>query len=167
MRLTSFAAAAVLASPALAAPALANSGTVTVEIPQASVRTYRKPFVAVWIENAAGDNVRTVQVLHDQARIARRWLPDLRSWWRQGGNAMSMPADGISSPTRAPGQHRFALTGLERLTPGNYSVVVEAARENGGRELVKVPFRLQRGRAANASASGSREVGQVSVAIRP
>ena len=167
MRLTRIATAVALASPAVAAPAMANAGTVTVEIPRAAVRTYRKPFVAVWIENAAGENVRTVQVLHDQARMARRWLPELRSWWRQGGSTMTLPADGVSSPTRAPGQHRFALAGLDRLAPGSYSVVVEAARENGGRELIKVPFRLQAGHATSASASGNRELGKVSVAIRP
>ncbi|TIX51688.1 DUF2271 domain-containing protein [Alteraurantiacibacter aquimixticola] len=156
-----------LAAIGLPAPALANSGSVSIEIPRMSVNTYRKPYVAVWIENEGGQQVKMVTVLHDQARIGARWLPDLRMWWRKGGRAMDMPSDGISGPTRAPGRHTIPLRGLEGLAAGNYSVVVEAVRENGGRELVKVPFSLTPGRAANASASGSRELGAVSVTVRP
>ncbi|WP_370177883.1 DUF2271 domain-containing protein [Alteriqipengyuania sp.] len=164
MRFPSLAALIALALPA---PALANSGTVSVEIPKQAVRNYRKPYVAVWIEDSSGKMVKNVVVLHDQARLANRWLPDLSTWWREGGRSMDMPADGISSPTRAPGRYKFGLSGLNRLSPGKYSLVVEGSREHGGRELVKVPFRIQRGRASSGSAKGSREVGRVSVSIRP
>ena len=87
--------------------------------------------------------------------------------WRPFMLNPDMPADGISSPTRAPGRYKFGLSGLNRLSPGKYSLVVEGSREHGGRELVKVPFRIQRGRASSGSAKGSREVGRVSVSIRP
>jgi hypothetical protein len=160
--------ALTLAAIALpAAPAYANSGSVTIEIPKVEAATYRKPYVAVWIEDASGQLVSMERVMHDQAKIGARWLPDLRTWWRKGGRAMDMPADGVSGPTRAPGRQTIPLSGLAKLAPGKYHVVVEAAREKGGRELVKVPFTLARGKAASASASGKAELGKISVSIKP
>ena len=53
---------------------------------------------------------------------------------------------------------------MNALPAGQYVVVVEAAREQGGRELVRVPFTW--GGAANtASASGTSELGAVSVSV--
>ena len=53
-----------------------------------------------------------------------------------------MPVDGLSTPTRAPGTHqiKFDSAGkpLEGLTPGKYQLVIEAAREVGGRELLSL-----------------------------
>ena len=34
-----------------------------------------------------------------------KWLADLRAWWRKGGRSMTLPADGVSGATRAPGQY--------------------------------------------------------------
>ncbi|MGE4429463.1 MAG: DUF2271 domain-containing protein [Sphingobium sp.] len=148
-------------------PALAGSGTVTIEIPRIDTYPYRKPYVAAWLEDESGAQVRMLAVFHDQTRIGARWLPDLRTWWRVGGRAMTMPADGISRPTQAPGRHIVGMNGLEKLPQGRYSVVVEAAREKGGRELVKVPFTLKPGAKASASANGNAELGRVAVSLRP
>lgn len=156
-----------LAALTAVTPALAGSGSVTLEIPKVDVFPYRKPYVALWLEDGNGQQVKMLSVLHDQSRVGGRWLPELRSWWRAGGRAMTMPADGISRPTQAPGQQSIAIPGIDALAPGRYSVVVEAAREKGGRELVKVPFELKRGKSASATASGDTELGKVSVSIRP
>jgi len=152
---------------AAADTALAASATVTVEIPRIDAQPYRKPYVAVWLEDATGKQVRMGAVFHDQARIGVRWLPELRTWWRVGGRAMTMPADGISRPTQAPGRHTVTLSGLEGLAPGRYAVVVEAAREKGGRELVKVPFEWRAGRRAAGSARGNAELGAIAVSVQP
>ena len=53
--------------------------------------------------------------------------------------------------------------GHELLPAGDYVLVVEAARELGGREAVRVPFRW--GAANAARASGDHELGAVSVAV--
>ena len=78
---------------------------------------------------------------------------------------MTLPADGVSGATRAPGRQSITVTGarLAGLQPGQYNIVVEAARELGGREVVRVPFRWG---AANAgTASGSTELGAVRVTV--
>lgn len=158
--------AVATATVAGAAPALAAGTTVVIEIPRIDAQPYRKPYVAVWLEDAAGKQVKVLSVFHDQARIGGRWLPDLRTWWRLGGRGMTMPADGISRPTQAPGRHTVTVGGLQGLAPGRYAIVVEAAREKGGRELVKVPFDW-RGRRATGSARGTAELGVVTAAITP
>lgn len=164
---TSLSLVAATVAVAAADTALAASATVTLEIPRLNVQPYRKPYVAVWLEDAAGKQVKMAAVFHDQARIGARWLPDLRTWWRVGGRAMNMPADGISRPTQAPGRHTVTVSGLEGLAPGRYSVVVEAAREKGGRELIKVPFEWRAGRRASGSAKGNAELGAISVSVQP
>jgi hypothetical protein len=159
-------AATVAAATTGAAPALAASATVTVEIPRLAAQPYRKPYVAVWLEDAAGKQVRVLSVFHDQARIGGRWLPDLRTWWRLGGRGMNLPADGISRPTQAPGRHTVNVGGLQGLAPGRYAIVVEAAREKGGRELVKVPLDWK-GRRTAGSARGTGELGAIAATLNP
>ena len=54
---------------------------------------------------------------------------------------------------------------LKELKPGQYTLVVEAAREAGGYEAVRVPFTWGKpGKAA--SAKGSSELGLVTVAVQ-
>lgn len=158
--------AAATATIAGAVPALAATATVTVEIPRLPAQPYRKPYVAVWLEDAAGKQVRVLSVFHDQARIGGRWLPDLRTWWRLGGRGMNLPADGISRPTQAPGRHTVTVGGLQGLAPGRYSIVVEAAREKGGRELVKVPLDWK-GRRVAGTARGTSELGAIAATVTP
>jgi hypothetical protein len=163
---TSLSLVAATATVAGTAPALAAGVTVTVELPRIAAQPYRKPYVAVWLEDATGKQVKVLSVFHDQARIGGRWLPDLRTWWRLGGRGMTMPADGISRPTQAPGRHTISVGGLQGLAPGRYAIVVEAAREKGGRELVKVPLDW-RGRRATGMARGTAELGAVAATITP
>ena len=154
---------------AAAAPAMAANLSVSVELPRISSASYHRPYVAVWIENPDQSMNRSLAVWYQQTRNAegdgKDWLKDMRTWWRKGGRAMQMPADGVSGPTKAPGRHAVNIPAarLRNLAPGNYTLVVEAARELGGRELVRVPFRW--GGPNTASASGSSELGAVRVAV--
>ena len=157
--------AAALAT--ISAPAMAADLTVSVEIPRLSVAAYHRPYVAVWIERPDQTAVRTLAVWYEVSNTAegKDWLKDMRTWWRRGGRAMTMPADGISSATKAPGRHGVTVSGarLSNLPAGDYVMVVEAARELGGREAVRVPFRW--GAANTARAAGSTELGAVSVTV--
>lgn len=160
-------AATAIAAGAAASPALAADLNVSVEIPRLSVAAYHRPYVAVWIERPDNTAVRTVAVWYEVSNLAegKDWLKDLRTWWRRDGRALTLPADGVSSATKAPGRHTVAVPGarLSNLPGGDYVLVVEAARELGGREAVRVPFRW--GAANTARASGSSELGAVSVTV--
>lgn len=143
----------------------AAAGTITVTIPRLNVAEYHKPYVAAWIEPAGGGAARTLAVWYDVkkggAEPGTKWLADLRTWWRKGGRSLRLPADGISGATRAPGPHRIAIPA--NVAPGTYVLHVEAAREDGGREVVSVPLQVP---LRNASASGRAELGAVSITIR-
>ena len=147
-----------IAGPAIAAPA----GTVTITIPRLSVAEYHKPYVAVWLEPVGGGTPRTLAVWYDLKKRGNdpgtKWLADLRAWWRKGGRSLTMPADGVSGATRAPGQYTITLPA--DVKPGQYVLNVEAARETGGRELVSIPF------AAGARTSGKTELGAVAISAR-
>lgn len=154
---------------AAAAPALAADLSVSVDIPRLNTASYHRPYVAIWIEQPDQTAVRTLAVWYQQTRNnegdGKDWLKDLRTWWRKGGRAMTLPADGVSGATRAPGTQTVRVPGarLADLQPGQYNIVVEAARELGGRESVRVPFRW--GAPNTGQASGSNELGAVRVAV--
>ncbi|MCV0414087.1 MAG: DUF2271 domain-containing protein [Brevundimonas sp.] len=154
---------------AAAAPALAADLSVSVDIPRLNTASYHRPYVAIWIEQPDQTAVRTLAVWYQQTRNnegdGKDWLKDLRTWWRKGGRAMTLPVDGVSGATRAPGTQTVRVPGarLAGLQPGQYNIVVEAARELGGRESVRVPFRW--GAPNTGQASGSNELGAVRVAV--
>ncbi|GAA0384219.1 DUF2271 domain-containing protein [Brevundimonas terrae] len=157
------------AMTAAAAPALAADLSVTVDVPRLNTASYHRPYVAVWIENPDQSLNRSLAVWYQQTRNAegdgKDWLKDMRTWWRKGGRAMQLPADGVSGPTKAPGRHTVTVPAarLRNLAAGNYVIAVEAARELGGREIVRVPFRW--GGPNTANGSGSSELGAVRVNV--
>jgi len=168
--LTFSALAAGAATPALA---LAADLAVTVEVPRLTVAEYHKPYVSIWIENPADATAAgTLAVWYDAGSKEDKgvkWLKDMRQWWRKAGRTMSFPADGISGATRAPGPQKLVFSGakgpLKDLKPGQYNLVVEAAREVGGQESVRVPF-IWGKPGKPATAKGATEVGAVTVAVK-
>lgn len=152
-----------------AAPASAADLNVSVTLPRINSASYHRPYVAVWIERPDQTAVRTLSVWYQQTTNSEGagtdWLKDMRTWWRKAGRSMSMPADGISGASRAPGTHAIRVPGarLSGLPAGQYNIVVESARELGGREVVRVPFRW--GAANTGRATGSTELGAVTVAV--
>lgn len=167
--LLTFAGAAVGAT---ATPALAADLNVTVEIPRLSVAEYHRPYVSIWIENPDATAAGTLAVWYDpdtKEDHGTKWLKDMRQWWRKAGREMTFPADGVSGATRAPGPQKLVFSGargaLKTLKPGSYNLVVEAAREVGGHEAVRVPFVWGKP-GKPASAKGAAELGAVTVSVK-
>ena len=129
--------------------------------------------MALWIEKPDQTAVKTLAVWYDvklKANEGATWLKDMRTWWRRAGRAMSMPADGISGPTKAPGKHQVTFNARQvgALPAGRYNLVVEAAREVGGREVVKTAFDWPAaGGAKTSSTKGASELGAVTVTVKP
>ncbi len=160
--------------PMLSAPAMAADLSLKLEIPQLNVAAYHKPYVAVWLERADQSVVANLAVLYDVKKKdngGAKWLKDMRQWWRKAGREAAMPMDGVSGATRAPGEHSISLPGakaaLDKLPAGQYHLVMEAAREAGGREVVRVPFDLPVKGAQTLPAKGKEEIGAIVVQIKP
>jgi hypothetical protein len=160
-----------------AGAAHAGQVQISIDLPQASLAEYHRPYVAGWIETAAGQPAGAdggaVFVWYDQRKPnngGAKWLSDLRTWWRKSGRTLNLPMDGLSGATRAPGRQTLTLesgaSAFKTLPPGAYQFVVEAARENGGHSLVKAPF-VWNGKAFSATAATTGELGAVSLAYRP
>src|SRR5690606_37751254 len=153
-------------------PALAAGFSVTVEVPRLSVAEYHNPYIAFWLQDASGAHVADLAVWYD-TRLANEegetWLKDLRQWWRRSGRALDLPMDGLSRPTRAPGTHDVAFDAakIESLAPGDYTLVVEAMREVGGREMLEIPFSWPPSGSQTLTAQGETELGEVVLTVTP
>lgn len=149
-----------------AAPAAAQTLDVTVTVPRLSVAEYHAPYVAFWLEKA-GAPARTLAIWYDydnRENGGKKWLTDVRSWWRASGRSLTLPMAGVSGATRPPGTHRVSFK-PGQLPPGQYTLMIEASRELGGREVLRLPFTWG-GKPARAAAKGSSELGAVALAVR-
>ena len=147
---------------------------IKVQIPRIDVAEYHRPYVAVWIENPDQNlnaHIAVWYLTDTKKEDDKQWLKDIRQWWRRGGRELTVPVDGITGATKPVGEHRIVVKGdspqLAKLAPGNYSLVVEAAREVGGRELLKIPFTWPVTEKHSATASGKTELGTITLDITP
>jgi hypothetical protein len=158
----------------LALPASAGEATIGIDIPRLNVAEYHRPYVAFWVESADGARITNLAVWYDiklKDNEGTKWLKDMRQWWRKTGRDLTMPADGLTSPTRAPGSHQLSFDSAARplndLPAGEYQLIVEAAREVGGRELLRVPFSWPPKAPQKLEAKGEHEITNVSLSLKP
>lgn len=166
----------LLSTPLYSIPALAADLSVKVTLPQLDVAAYHRPYMAMWIEGADHSVAANLSVWYDLKKKENggaKWLPDLRQWWRKSGRDLPMPLDGLTGATRGPGEHTVDFSSgkapLDKLPAGDYQLVVEAAREAGGREVVRVPFKWSpSAKAAQpVTVKGKEEIDSVSLHIKP
>lgn len=143
-------------------PSFAASFNINVSIPKMKTAEYHAPYVAIWVENNESKAVEDIAVWHEK----NKWLKDLRTWWRRSGRYATIPIDGITGPTRRPGQYTINWNSAE-LPDGNYAIVFESVREVGGREKIKLPFTLPIKNTITKSAQGKTELGEIRVSIEP
>jgi hypothetical protein len=162
-----------LTLPLASSWAMAADLSVKFDLPQLNVAEYHKPYVAIWIERADQSVASTLAVLYDVKKkdnAGEKWVKDLRTWWRKAGRDVQLPIDGVSGATRAAGTQTMTFAasraGLDKLPAGDYKLVIEAAREAGGRELVRVPFTWPAKGKLAASSSGKEELGAVSISVQ-
>lgn len=158
----------------MAAPSLAADMEISIDIPKLDVAEYHKPYVAVWLEGPDKKVAANLAVWYDVANAKKegdKWLKDLRQWWRRTGRELKVPADGLTSATRAPGTHTIKFddggSALKGLASGQYELIVEAAREVGGREVLRIPLQWPPKEGTSLNAKGEHELGTVAVNVKP
>jgi hypothetical protein len=162
----------VLTLPLVSGWAVAADLSVKFDLPQLNVAEYHKPYVAIWLERADQSVAANLAVLYDLKKDAAgdKWVKDLRTWWRKAGRDAKFPLDGVSGATRPAGSQTMKFDGtkhgLDKLPAGDYKLVIEAAREAGGRELVKVPFTWTGKGKVAANAAGKEELGAVALELQ-
>jgi hypothetical protein len=163
-----------LTLPMISSWAVGAELAVKFDIPQLNVAEYHRPYVAIWLESAAQPAVTNLAVLYDVKKrdnAGTKWVKDMRTWWRKSGRELTLPLDGVSGATRATGEQKMSfgpeLNKIDKLPAGDYQLVLEAAREAGGRELVRIPFKLPLKGKQTLTAQGKEELGAVSLQINP
>lgn len=147
---------------------------IKLEIPRLDVAEYHRPYLAVWVENQDQSAAAQLAVWYQTDRKKEdgtQWLKDVRQWWRRGGRELQMPVDGVTGATRPAGEHVLSFKStdkqLAQLAPGKYNVVIEATREVGGRELLRLPFEWPGTQKQQATAQGKSELGAVTLNVTP
>lgn len=102
---------------------------------------WKRPYVAVWIEDITEAPARTLCLWLED----KRWLRDLRRWNRAHTEDPKF-ADRISQATRKAGSYTLTWDGKDdegrQLAPGRYFVCIEAAREHGTYQLIRKEVEL-------------------------
>jgi thiamine biosynthesis lipoprotein ApbE len=109
--------------------------TLAVEVPKIeNVKRYRRPYVAVWLEDADGKPVRTLTVWGN----SRQYLKDMTDWWKIAKDDKELLKT-VTRATRAPGKYDLTWDGKDDkgnpVPQGTYTVRVEVCREFGQHAL--------------------------------
>lgn len=136
---------------------------INFELPRFEGR-FRRPFVAVWIEDEAHKPIRRIALWYNKPR----WLPDLRSWYA-AQRASEMDITSITGATRPAGNYSLVWDGKndagQYVNQGKYTVFIEAAREHGTYQLIKQEMNFD-GKPKDQVLSGNQEITSASLAYR-
>jgi thiamine biosynthesis lipoprotein len=116
----------------------------------------RRPYVAIWIEDEKGNPVRRIALWYRKPR----WLVDLR-YWSSGSRNADYNISSITGATRGAGKYSVVWDGKDDagqyINQGNYTVIIEAAREHGSYQLMKQTMKFD-DKAKAASFTGNEEI---------
>jgi FAD:protein FMN transferase len=159
------------------APHAADSGAwnpafelnLALDLPRIEDARYRRPYVAVWVEDADHFPVRTLALWTQNPR----WLPELKQWYRDDqirnlseGTDISRT---VSSATRPPGHYTLKWDGKDNegkpVKAGKYAVVIEASREHGGYQIERREMNFN-AQPQQATVQAGKELGTISLDYR-
>lgn len=102
---------------------------------------WKRPYVAVWIEDITGAPVRTLCLWIED----KRWLRDLRRWTRANAETPEL-AGLVSQATRKAGAYTLAWDGKDdegrQVIANEYKVCIEVVREHGTYQLIQRDIEL-------------------------
>ena len=142
---------------------------IELNLPRLDDARYRRPYIAVWVEDADHFPVRTLSLWTQNPR----WLPELKQWYRDDqirnlseGTDISRT---ISSATRPPGKYSLKWDGKDNegkpVKAGDYTIVIEASREHGGYQIERQTIDFNT-KPTQATLQPGKEVGLVTLDYR-
>lgn len=139
---------------------------LTFEFPAAS----KRPYIAAWVADSDGFPVRTLLLWIEQGSKRRKWLPDLRQWYRDDKTRQLVDSTDLvetrSSATRRAGQYSVVWNGADDsgkpVPTGSYTLILEAAREKGTHQVIKHPFEWN-GKPFSAELPANKEISSAKV----
>lgn len=106
---------------------------------------YRRPYVAVWLEDKEGYPVKTAILWIQTEPPGPRWHRDLTRWYRNDRTRKLVEKSEligtISGATRGPGEYSARFDGTdnagEPLADGDYTLCLEVSREHGTYQIIR------------------------------
>jgi hypothetical protein len=125
----------------------------------------KRPYVAVWVEDAAGAPVRTLTVWGNKGKYQK----DLQTWW----SLYKVRHDvikAVSRATRRAGRYELAWDGRDDngrpVKPGSYTIRVEATQEDGPHKRLSGVIACDKA-PATVDIPGTALVSSISIAFGP
>jgi hypothetical protein len=135
--------------------------TINIDLPKMNVQRYRRPYVAVWIENLKGKSVRSITVWGNSPK----YWPALPGWWKFAKDDKDL-IKAVTRATREPGKYDVVWDGKDdkgaAVPQGTYVVRVEVHREHG-KDLIQTGKIVCADKAAKTSMVRNAETGQTTV----
>ncbi|MEW4456034.1 DUF2271 domain-containing protein [Bremerella sp. JC817] len=138
-------------------------------------RRYRRPYVAMWLEDEDGYPVKTGILWLQTEQPGPRWHRDLTRWFRSDRIRKTVEntdlVNTISGATRGPGKYDAHFDGTDNLgkplKPGQYTLCLEVAREHGTYQLIRESIEWGNTPIAEKKLEGNVEVGSMSYRFVP
>jgi FAD:protein FMN transferase len=145
------------------------------ELTRPSTGSYRRPYVAIWLEDDEGFPVRTAVLWLQTDQPGPRWHRDLTRWYRNDRVRKLVEKKDLietsSGATRGPGKYEAHFDGTdnlgEPLKPGRYVLLIEAAREHGTYQLIRQPFDWGDRAIEKTELEGNEEISQAAFQFEP
>jgi thiamine biosynthesis lipoprotein ApbE len=122
-----------------------------INLPEGEGRRYRRPYVAVWVEDPDGKLVRTISLWVSMGGAGPfQWIPDLKRWYRAEQERKQIEKKDLfftlARPTRPPGKYRVVWDGKDSqgkpVPAGEYTILIDAAREHGTYQNIRKQVKL-------------------------
>jgi len=145
----------------------------TIQRPQGG--RYRRPYVAMWLEDADGFPVKTEILWLQTEQPGPRWHRDLTRWYRNDRLRKTIEnsdlIETISGATRGPGEYQAHFDGTDNLgkplPPGEYILCLEVAREHGTYQIIREKVTWGNNPIDKKALKGNVEVGAMSYRFIP
>jgi thiamine biosynthesis lipoprotein ApbE len=128
---------------------------------------YRRPYVAIWLEDGDGVPVKTALLWIKTDGSGPTWHREISRWYRKDGTRkLTENTDligTISGATRGPGEYQARFDGTDNtgkpLPHGKYRLYLEVAREYGSYRLIRAPVEITGRAIARTELKSNVEIG--------
>ncbi len=115
---------------------------VKYSVPEIDISDYEYPYIVAWVTDAENKPVKHLLMLGDSPR----WIEENYVHWRRVGRKQPAVIDHVARPTKPPGVYDIEWDGVDDhgrpVEQGEYILHIEASREHGGHQYVKLPVNL-------------------------
>ncbi len=135
---------------------------VKYRVPEIDISDYEYPYIVAWVTDTQNKPIKHLLMLGDSPR----WIEENYVHWRRVGRKQPAVIDHVARPTKPPGVYDIEWDGVDDhgrpVEQGEYILHIEASREHGGHQYVKLPVNFSN-KADVWSVDPGSELGEISI----